>query len=116
MLGVEPEFGVTDSQVRPAGLVVAVALKFSAVEPSVLVSEIDCRIGVVAPAIAVALIADWLTLSSGVVPAVSVTGIASGVFVLPGTVTVSVPLHVVGAVIPAVFTETTTCPVCPGNP
>ena len=100
--------GVTESHVSPAGLVVAAALKFNAVDPSVLVSEMDCRTGVVDPAIAVTLIAPWLTFSNGVVLAVNVTGMVTGVFVVPGTVSVTVPLQVVGVVIPVVVTEITT--------
>lgn len=108
MFGVDPVFGVTDSHVNPAGLVVAVALKFRAVVPSVLVSEIDCWVEVVVPAIAVTLMAPWLTFNNGVVLAVSVTGMVTGVFVLPGTVNVTVPLQVAGAVIALVLAETTT--------
>lgn len=124
LFGVDPEFGVTESHVSPAGLVVAVALKFRAVVPSVLVSEIDCSVEVVEPAIAMTLTAPWLTLSSGVLLAVSVTGIAIGVFVVPGTVSVTVPLQVIGVVIPFVFTESTRpiiaaglniCPVWPAG-
>lgn len=116
LLGVEPVFGVTDSQVKPAGLVVAVAVKLSAVDPSVLVSEIACRNGVVAPATAVTLIAPWLTLISGVVLAVSVTGMVTGVLVEPGTLSVIVPVQETGVVIPVVLTETTTWPNCPNAP
>ena len=38
LLGVVPVLGVTDNQVKPGGFVAAVAVKFSADTPSVLVT------------------------------------------------------------------------------
>jgi hypothetical protein len=114
LFGVEPVFGVTLSQVNPAGLVEAVAVKFSA-DPSVLVNEIVTGVLVVDPATAVTFTACRLAFSNGVLLAFSVTGMVNGVLVVPGTVTVIVPLQVVGPVMPLVFTATTSCPVCPGG-
>ena len=117
LFGVDPVFGVTESHVSPAGCVAAVAVKFSAVVPSVLVREMDCWVEVVEPAIAVTLMAPWLTFSSGVLLAVRVTGIATGVFVDPGTVSVTVPVQLLGVVIPVVVTAIAICPgwpCCPG--
>ena len=58
LLGVVPEFGATESQVSPAGLVAAVAENGMAA-PSVLVTEtVYTGSGATVPAIAVALIED----------------------------------------------------------
>ena len=106
LFGVLPLFGVTESQVNPIGLVAAVAVKGSGVFGSVLVTEIVCVVAA-APTIALILIDDWLTLSSGVVLTFKVTGMTSGGVLEPGTVRVIFPLHACG-VRPETLTEATT--------
>ena len=113
MLGDVPLFGVTESHVSPAGFVVAVAEKFSAVVPSVLVRAMFCVVIAPEPTTATALIAPGLKLISGVVLTFSVTGIERGALVEPGTEIVTVPLHVCGMLRPAVFTAIATCEVWP---
>ena len=83
----EPVFGVTESQVRPAGLVTAVAVNWSGVVPSVLTSEI-CWVAVaVEPVTATTLIAAGLAFNNGVLLTLSVTGM---VIVPPDDWTVTV--------------------------
>ena len=105
MLGVFPLLGVTASQVRPTGVVAAVAVNGSVVFASVLVTETVC-VAAGAPASAVTLMAAWLTLSSAVLLTFRVTGITSGGVVEPGTLSVIFPAQVLG-VRPVVLTETT---------
>ena len=97
--------GVTDNQVSPTGLVVAVSENPSVV-PSVVVTEIFCTVAA-EPARAVTLIAGWLTLRRALMLTFKVTGIISGAAADPGTVSVTLPLQVCG-VRPCVFTVTTT--------
>src|ERR1700733_7636776 len=104
LLGVLPVFGVTPSQVKPAGLVAAVAENGMAV-PFVLVTEIVFTVAA-APATAVTLIAAWLTLRRALLLTSNVTGITNGAAVEPGTVSVTLPLQTCGEM-PWVLTETT---------
>ena len=96
LLGVAPVFGVTESHVKPAGLVVAVAENESAV---LLVLVIEIVFIVAAePATAVTLIAPWLTLRRALLLTLNVTGITSGAAVDPGTVSVTLPLQTCGVI------------------
>lgn len=113
LAGVEPMFGVTDSHVKPAGMVAAVAVKFNAVTLSVLVSDIVCSIGVEDPAMADTLITAGLAFSRGVLLTFTVTVIVCGALLDPGTDKVTVPVHVSGVVRPAVFTPMTISVGCP---
>jgi hypothetical protein len=109
LAGVDPVLGATESQVKPAGVVAAVAVKLSAVLLSVLVSEMVCCTEVMVPAMAETLITAGLAFSKGVLLTFSVTGIVSGALVDPGTDRVTVPLQVSGVVSPLVFTLRMTC-------
>lgn len=90
LVGVFPLFGLTESQVRPIGLVFAAALNVT--EPVVLVSEIDRGVGA-DPARAVILIDGTPTFRSGLVLTFRVTGTVTGE-VSPGDVNVRVPVQV----------------------
>ena len=97
--------GVTASQVRPTGVVAAVAVNGSVVLASVLVTETVC-VAAKAPGSTVRLMAAWLTLSSAVLLTFRLTGMTSGGVVDPGTLSVILPAQVLG-VRPVVLTETT---------
>ena len=111
--GVEPAFGDTSNQVRPGGFVAAVAVKFSGVNESVLVSEIFCEVNVVVPDAMVALTAAGLTLMSGVVLTFTVTGMFSSGVEEPTAVAAMLPVHVVAAVKPVRLALTISCAACP---
>src|SRR5450631_3898197 len=107
LFGVFPVLGVTESQVRPIGLVVAVALKGSTVAESVLVTEIVWLL-TVPVASAVMFMELVLTLRSAVLLTFNVTGITcAGEFEL-GTVKVTCPVQTCGLVRPLTPTETST--------
>src|SRR5579884_395528 len=114
VVGVFAVFGVTDSHVRPAGFVAAVAVKFSGVLLSVLTSETGIICVPVEPVTATTLIAAGLALISGVVLTFIVTGIESGEFVAPVPVMVMVPEQVCGVVRPVGLALTMICVGWPG--
>src|SRR5581483_3116544 len=91
LFGVFPLLGPTESQLNPAGLVVAVAVNPTAVL-SVLVTEM-VFITAAEPVRAVTLMEPWLTFSSVLLPTLNVTGITRGAIVEPGTLSVTLPLH-----------------------
>ncbi len=105
LAGEVPVLGATESQVSPAGFVVAVAVKFSGVLKSVLVNEMFCEIGAV-PGVATTLMTAGLSVINGVVLAFNVTGMVIGAE--PGAAMVTVPVQVCGVVMPEVFTLSTT--------
>ena len=92
-----------------AGLVDAVAVKFSAVTLSVLASDMVVSLAMLEPASTVTLITCGFRFSSGVLPTLSVTGMLIGAAVEPGAEMVRVPVQVCAVVKPLVFTLTVTC-------
>ena len=106
LLGVFPLLGLTESHVRPIGLVLAVALNVSGTVGLLLVREITCVV-CADPAKAVTLMDGTPTFRSGLVLTLRVTGTVSGE-VRPGDVNVKVPVHVCVVVRPAVLTATVT--------
>src|SRR5450432_501910 len=95
LFGVFPVLGVTESQVRPIGLVVAVALNGSTVAESVLVIEIVWLL--MAPVASAAMFMELvLTLRSAPLLTFSVTGITCAGELELGTVSVTCPLQTCG--------------------